>query len=161
MLGSFGSYGGYRFRRPDPRRQHPVRQTTGGGTNGYGTVFSVPVSGGSPTVLASFNGSNGEMPTRPHAQRQHPVRHDRRRRRYGDGTVFSVPVSGGSPTTLASFNGSNGKLPYAGLTLSANGSTLYGTTEAGGANGNGTVFSMYSGHEKTDMIPDHGSLMRQ
>ena len=33
-----------------------------GGINGYGTVFSVPVSGGSPTVLASFNGSNGEMP---------------------------------------------------------------------------------------------------
>ena len=28
----------------------------------YGTVFSVPVSGGSPTVLASFNGSNGNIP---------------------------------------------------------------------------------------------------
>ena len=27
---------------------------------GDGTVFSIPVSGGSPTVLASFNGSNGE-----------------------------------------------------------------------------------------------------
>ena len=35
---------------------------TEGGANGDGTVFSVPLSGGSPTVLASFNGSNGEYP---------------------------------------------------------------------------------------------------
>ena len=33
-----------------------------GGANGDGTVFSVPLSGGSPTVLASFNGSNGNEP---------------------------------------------------------------------------------------------------
>ena len=33
-----------------------------GGTNGYGTVFSVPLSGGSATVLASFSGSNGIAP---------------------------------------------------------------------------------------------------
>ncbi len=37
--------------------------TFNGGTNSeYGTVFSLPVSGGSPTVLASFNGSNGANP---------------------------------------------------------------------------------------------------
>ena len=36
-----------------------------GGANGglgNGTVFSVPISGGSPTLLASFNGSNGDCP---------------------------------------------------------------------------------------------------
>jgi uncharacterized repeat protein (TIGR03803 family) len=33
-----------------------------GGVYGYGTVFSVPVSGGSPTVLTSFNGNNGAEP---------------------------------------------------------------------------------------------------
>ena len=36
--------------------------TVVGGANGDGTVFSVPLSGGTPTVLASFNGSNGENP---------------------------------------------------------------------------------------------------
>ena len=30
------------------------------GGAGDGTVFSVPLSGSSPTVLASFNGSNGQ-----------------------------------------------------------------------------------------------------
>jgi uncharacterized repeat protein (TIGR03803 family) len=36
--------------------------TTQLGAYGDGTVFSLPVGGGSPTVLASFNGSNGEYP---------------------------------------------------------------------------------------------------
>ena len=36
--------------------------TENGGANGDGTVFSLPISGGSPTVLASFNGSNGKFP---------------------------------------------------------------------------------------------------
>ena len=44
-------------------------------------------------------------------------------------------------TTLTSFNGTNGQEPYFGsLTLS--GSTLYGMTPLGGANGDGTVFSI-------------------
>jgi uncharacterized repeat protein (TIGR03803 family) len=36
--------------------------TYDGGAYGEGEVFSVPITGGSPTVLASFNGSNGEYP---------------------------------------------------------------------------------------------------
>jgi uncharacterized repeat protein (TIGR03803 family) len=51
-----------------------------------------------------------------------------------------VPLAGGSPTTLATFNYTNGASPYGGLTLS--GSTLYGTTQQGGANGEGNVFSV-------------------
>lgn len=53
-------------------------------------------------------------------------------------TASAVPAA--SFTTLATFNMANGANPYAGLTLS--GSTLYGTTVNGGANGNGTVFSI-------------------
>ena len=106
-----------------------------------GTVFSVPLSGGSPTVLASFNGRNGEYPYAGLTLSGNTL--------YGTtgqrgasyfGTVFSVPISGGSPTVLASFNGGNGQYPFAGLTLSGN--TLYGTTERGGAYGDGTVFSV-------------------
>jgi uncharacterized repeat protein (TIGR03803 family) len=36
--------------------------TQQGGAYGDGTVFSVPVSGGTPTTLVSFNGTNGEDP---------------------------------------------------------------------------------------------------
>ena len=46
----------------------------------------------------------------------------------GDGTIFSIPVTGGTPTTLLSFNGTNGEHPDGNLTLSADGSTLYGMT---------------------------------
>ena len=42
---------------------------------------------------------------------------------------------------LASFNGSNGEYPYCGnLTLAGN--TLYGTTDLGGAYGDGSVFAL-------------------
>jgi uncharacterized repeat protein (TIGR03803 family) len=122
--------------------------TTGyGGANGDGTVFSVPVTGGTPTVLASFNGSNGQNPYGDLTLSGNTL--------YGTttegganglGEVFSVPLTGGTPTVLASFNGSDGSEPTAGLTLSGN--TLYGTTYFGGIDygahefGYGTVFSL-------------------
>jgi len=34
----------------------------GGGPYGYGTVFSVPITGGAPTTLVNFNASNGAYP---------------------------------------------------------------------------------------------------
>ena len=43
-------------------------------------------------------------------------------------------------TTLSSFDGTNGAGPGSGLILS--GSTIYGTAWSGGANNDGTVFSM-------------------
>ena len=66
---------------------------------------------------------------------------------YNEGTVFSVPVTGGTPTTLVTFNGAsginaNGQNPTAGVIVSADGSTLYGTTSAGGDYNGGTVFSL-------------------
>ena len=45
-------------------------------------------------------------------------------------------------TTLLSFNGTNGESPSGSLTLSADGSTLYGMTYDGGANDDGTIFSI-------------------
>ncbi len=120
--------------------------TSIGGTGGGGTVFSVPVTGGgTPTTLVSFNGSNGGSS-------------------YGGlifsggtfygttafggansaGTVFALDPTTDAITTLASFFSSShgGYEPYGNLTLSSDGSTLYGTTEDGGANGDGTVFAL-------------------
>ena len=67
----------------------------------------------------------------------------------GCGTVFELtPTAGGgwTETVLHSFNenGTDGSTPDAGLALDASGN-LYGTTEAGGANGalsEGTVFEL-------------------
>ena len=62
-------------------------------------VFRVPVSGGTPAVLASFNGSNGKQPYAGLVLSGNTL--------YGTtvnggangyGTIFSVPMSGGSPT---------------------------------------------------------------
>jgi uncharacterized repeat protein (TIGR03803 family) len=67
---------------------------------------------------------------------------------YGAGTVFSLTppaASGGSwtETVLYSFTGGvDGGAPYYGSLVTGSGGVLYGTTEAGGANGTGTVFSL-------------------
>jgi uncharacterized repeat protein (TIGR03803 family) len=70
----------------------------------------------------------------------------------GDGTVFSANTGNLGFSTLHTFaaegyNGAytngDGVNPYAGLVLS--GSTLYGTANAGGTNGNGTIFSVTTG----------------
>ncbi len=107
---------------------------------GDGVVFSLPLSGGSPTVLASFNGGNGQYPyggltlsgNTLYSTTVWGGAND-------DGAVFSLPLSGGSPTALASFNGSNGETPEAGLTLSGN--TLFGTAPFGGGASQGTARS--------------------
>jgi len=62
----------------------------------------------------------------------------------GCGIVFEL-VPGGNGTwtekVLYSFHGEDGGLPYAGLIFDATGN-LYGTTNGGGAYGNGTVFEV-------------------
>jgi uncharacterized repeat protein (TIGR03803 family) len=118
-------------------------EEAGGG--GYGTVFSIPVSGGTPTALGSFNSSDGAYPCGGLTLSADGSTF------YGtacyrganlDGAVFSIPVGGGTPTALTSFNGSDGVCPMGDLALSADGSTLYGTTEYGGDTNSGTVFAL-------------------
>ena len=63
----------------------------------------------------------------------------------GDGTVFEIAKTAhgyaSTPTTLVSFNGTNGADPTGSLIADAHGD-LFGTTEVGGANGDGTVFEI-------------------
>src|SRR6266853_1545980 len=66
----------------------------------------------------------------------------------GNGAVFRLNTDGTGFKNLHSFTtnsdplytNSDGALPYAGVTLS--GKILYGTAEAGGSSGNGTVFAV-------------------
>jgi len=66
---------------------------------------------------------------------------------YGDGTVFEIPYINGNyastPATLFTFNGTDGAYPTAGL-LTDTAGDLFGTTQAGGTNGDGTVFELTS-----------------
>ena len=124
--------------------------TEGGGAYNDGTVFSLPVSGGTSTILASFNGNNGSGPNGGLILNGSTLYGTTQvGGASGDGTVFSLPLSGGSPTVLTSFNSANGQWPEGGLTLS--GSTIYGITNRGVlygqgvAEGYGTVFSLPAG----------------
>lgn len=59
----------------------------------------------------------------------------------GDGTVFAINTDGTGFTNLHSFSGAtDGAGPLGGLLLVGN--ALYGTTQAGGASGYGTVFEI-------------------
>ncbi len=81
--------------------------TATGGANGFGTAFSLPLSGGIPSTLASFNGSNGSSPESALVVSGNAI--------YGttasggangDGTVFSISLnsiislSASAPTTF-------------------------------------------------------------
>jgi uncharacterized repeat protein (TIGR03803 family) len=116
--------------------------TSNGGVNGDGIIFSLPVSGGTPTILTSFS-STDPVPRFGLTLSGSTL--------YGEtggggangmGGVFSMPITGGTPTLLGSFDSADGSDPYGGLTVSGN--TLYGTTAADGQYGNttGEVFSL-------------------
>ena len=133
--------------------------TQEGGANNKGMVFEIqntgtvaaPVYASAPTTLVSFNGYDG---ANPYAGLIADASGDlfgttEAGGTYGYGTVFEIqntgavaaPVYASAPITLVSFNSSNGANPYAGLTADANGD-LFGTTEAGGTYGYGTVFEI-------------------
>jgi len=116
---------------------------TNGGTSSYGVVFKLSPAG-EETVLHSFGaGADGMYP-------EGRLVRDEAGNVYGttnaggpanNGIVFKVN-SKGQETVLYSFAGSgDGASPVAGLTLDKVGN-LYGTTTAGGATGNGTVFEL-------------------
>lgn len=121
--------------------------TRDGGDNGVGTIFSVRADGRSFTVLASFGGRDGETPLGA------PVLSQNGKTlfgtastggRYGGGTLWRVAANGSSFVVLHHFGKrkTDGSTPMAGLVLSRDGKTLFGTTRDGGDKGLGTVFSI-------------------
>jgi uncharacterized repeat protein (TIGR03803 family) len=128
--------------------------TETGGANGDGTVFEIAKTAGgyaaAPIILASFNGTDGLDP-------QAGLIMDAAGDLFGTtlsgggntisnvGTVFEIIKTNGvyasTPTVLIRFTGLNGANPVAGLIADAAGN-LFGTTEGGGTNGDGTVFEL-------------------
>ncbi len=117
--------------------------TENGGTNGgAGTVFKMTPSGAF-TSLYSFSGANdGAVPIFGLVQSADGNFYGRTLqggKNGGFGTIFQITPSG-ALTTLYSFaGGSDGAYPWGGLLLSKDGN-FYGTTQGGGAYGDGTVF---------------------
>ena len=128
--------------------------TANGGKDGYGTVFELSPSGAgritwTVTTLVSFNGKNGASPYAG-------LIADSAGNLYGttsfggtnnDGTVYelSPPTDGGTTwtrRTLFAFNGKNGADPGPGALIADNAGNLYGTTNVGGKNNDGTVYEL-------------------
>jgi uncharacterized repeat protein (TIGR03803 family) len=129
----------------------------GGGSSGYGVVFSLTIRTGAYTVLHNFTGaSDGGNPVGTLAL-------DPKGNLYGTtayggdpncgdgdgcGTVFEVVPKSKTETVLYSFTGDpDGDGPVGGVIRDTKG-RLYGTTVAGGAYGYcGTVFELVKGTE--------------
>ncbi len=99
--------------------------TFGGGANAYGTLFSVPVTGGAVDTLASFTGANGAGPTGGLIFSGGNLYGATTSGAY-PGTVFSYPVAGGPITDLISST----DISITGQLAAMNGS-LFGTSSGG------------------------------
>jgi uncharacterized repeat protein (TIGR03803 family) len=116
------------------------------GANNDGTVFELPAGSNTISTLASFSGPDGNRPYGGLAR-------DGAGDLYGTtfaggannkGAVFELPFGSDKLTALASFTGDDGASPYAGVIFDTSGN-LYGTTELGGANNDGTAFEVAAG----------------
>ncbi len=112
-------------------------------------LFTLPSTAQTFTSLFSFNGTNGQTPDYGY------LTQGRDGRFYGTtyaggskagGTVFKTTPQG-TLTTIYNFcsqpNCTDGKEPLSGVVLGTDGN-FYGTTSAGGADGDGTVFQITS-----------------
>jgi uncharacterized repeat protein (TIGR03803 family) len=125
--------------------------TPWGGAYGYGTVFKITPSG-TLTTLYSFCSqsrcADGASPTAALVQATDGNLYGTTTGTTGNtGTIFRI-TPGGALTTLYSFCSqkrcADGASPSAALVQDTNGK-FYGTTGGGGANGDGTVFSLSVG----------------
>jgi uncharacterized repeat protein (TIGR03803 family) len=138
----------------DASGNHLYGTTYQGGASNYGEVFELANSGGtwSETVLYSFIGPNNNDGAYPFGGM---ILDSSGKNLFGttyqggassQGTVFQLSNTGGTwkETVLHTFDdisGSDGYYPYGALVSDAAGN-LYGTTQAGGKFGGGTVFTL-------------------
>jgi uncharacterized repeat protein (TIGR03803 family) len=118
--------------------------TTGGGTNGYGTVFTITAEGVF-TTLYSFDGTDGMTPIAGLIQGSDENFYGTTSAggANGQGTIFSITPAG-TLTTLHSFNGTDGANSNGALVQGTDGK-FYGATQLGGTHKQGTLFSLSVG----------------
>jgi uncharacterized repeat protein (TIGR03803 family) len=131
-----------------------------GGSVNDGTVFKMTPAG-KLTALHSFSGSDGSAPYGGLVQAADGGFYGTTAAggASGYGTVFRVSASG-QTTTLYSFcaqpNCADGAMPRAGLIQATDGK-LYGTTQAGGADNDGTLFEITTHGVLTTLYSFDGS----
>jgi len=146
--------------------------TSAGGANGYGTVFRI-TTGGTVTTLHSFDLTDGAYPCAGLVQMLTGYFYGTTPQggANGYGTIFTL--NGGTFTTVHSFDLTDGSgpytlfFPYPGLVTITWGD-LYGTTQSGGANGDGTVFKIsaaniittYQSFNVTDGLSPYAGLVQ-
>src|SRR5208282_5960449 len=126
--------------------------TSGGGTNGDGTVFQISTNRALTSLYSFTGGNDGGEPYAGLVQGS-------------DGNFYGTTYNGGTSnlgtvfkistnralTSLYSFTGSNdGANPDAGLVQGSDGN-FYGTTQQGGTNGYGTVFKISTNRALTSL----------
>ena len=130
--------------------------TVSGGANNQGTIFVVPASGGSETVLYSFCAQTG---CTDGAGPYGSLIMDKSGNLYGTtefgggnscggngcGVLFEIPA-GGTYTVLHSFIGSDGQMPESLFLKKGN---MFGQTQGGGFYTQGTIFKFASGNLTT------------
>lgn len=116
--------------------------TTKDGGTFYGTVFSVNTNGGFANLYNLNPNNDGSEPLGALILSGGMLYGTASRGgSQAEGTVFGVSTNGLNFTNLYTFIGGNdGSSPSAGLVLSGN--ILYGTTQSGGTNGDGTLFAI-------------------
>lgn len=119
--------------------------TTSGGASGQGTVYKMTLSG-ALTTLHSFDSTDGGDPSGGLVQATNGDLYGTTffGGTYGQGTVYKMTLSG-TLTTVYSFCQTggcpDGQAPLGALVQGSDGN-LYGTTDSGGANADGTVFKI-------------------
>ena len=116
--------------------------TSGGGSNGYGVIFSVDPSTSAYTKLKDFDYTNGSYPSGGLVQATDGKLYGMTNGggSNGYGVIFSFDPSTSTYTKLKDFDNTNGSNPYGSLVQAADGK-LYGMTHSGGSSGYGTIFS--------------------
>jgi len=116
-----------------------------GGYNGQGTVFSIPIIGGKPTVLHTFNQydnkgicPDGGLTLDKSGQNLYGACYLGGN---GFGTIYSISIPTKSITLLHAFDGINASSPDGGVRLSEDESLVYGAYLFG-AYGYGAIFSV-------------------
>ncbi len=136
-----------------------------GGAYGYGWIYEIGYLGGPPATIYSFCSQTG-CPDGEDTAGQLLLGSDDNL--YGttyfggsdnDGVAYEFNLSTNAFTTMHSFVGSDGLNPASGM-IEATSGVLYGTTTGGGANGDGTVFSLRSStlHGFIESVPIAGPV---
>ena len=110
-----------------------------GGTNGYGTIFSIHTDGTGFTPLNQLNSADG-APVASLTIFGNTIYGTGTGSANNEGTIFSLYMDGTGFSNLWSFANSGDSEPLGNLILSGN--TLYGTTFFGGTGDGGTLFAM-------------------